>query len=193
MGEVWKDIIGYEGIYQISNLGQIRSKDRYARVCGGGRRLVKGKILKPCICSNGYMEAHLRLNGTRKVFLLHRLVAIHFIENPYDFPEVNHKDENIQNCGADNLEWCTSKYNANYGTRNQRMMLGRKFKPVLQFDKKGNFVKKWDKMADACRASGADVTSMIRVCKGKQKTCVGYIWKYAYREDTNNGKTNRRI
>ena len=179
MEEVWKDVIGYEDCYQISNTGKIRSKDRFVRVCGGGKRFISGKLIKPIKCRNGYLEASLSKDGNRKVFLLHRLVAMHFIENPNKLPEVNHKDENIENCEAENLEWCTSKYNANYGTRNERMMIGRELKPVLQYEKDGSFIKKWDSMMEACRECDADISSMIRVCKGKQKTCVGFRWEYA--------------
>lgn len=179
MKEVWKDVNEYEDYYQISNFGRIRSKDRFVNVCGGGQRFIKGKIIKPIVCKNGYLEAFLNKQGKREVFLLHRLVAIHFIENPQGLPEVNHKDENIHNCRADNLEWCTSKYNANYGTRNERMVIGRESKPVNQYDKDGKLIKRWDRMSDACREVGADISSMIRVCKGKQRTCVGYIWKYS--------------
>lgn len=176
--EIWKDIAGYEGFYQISNLGRIRSLDRYANVCGGGKRLVKGQIIKPVICVNGYYEAHLRRYGIREVMLLHRVVAETFLDNPMNYPEVNHKDENPANNRADNLEWCTPKYNANYGTRNHRVLLCQDFKPVIQFDKEGNFVKRWDSMGSACREVGADISSMIRVCKGKQKTCKGFKWEY---------------
>lgn len=182
MIEVWKDVIGLEGIFQVSNMGRIRSLDKYAKVCGGGKRLVKGRILKPTKLKNGYYEAQFHHKGERIIYLLHRLVAIHFIDNPLNLPEVNHKDENPQNNNVENLEWCTSKYNANYGTRNIRMMENREFVSVIQLDKGGNLIKQWDKMSDACRETGADISSMIRVCKGKQDTCVGYKWKYADEE-----------
>ena len=182
MSEIWKDVIGLEGIFQVSNMGRIRSLDKYANVCGGGKRLVKGRILKPTKLQNGYYEAQFHHKGERIIYLLHRLVAIHFIDNPLNLPEVNHKDENPQNNNVENLEWCTSKYNANYGTRNIRMMENREFVSVIQFDKNGNMIKQWNKMTDACKETGADISSMIRVCKGKQDTCVGYKWKYADKE-----------
>lgn len=177
--EIWKDIKGWEDYYQVSSYGRFRGKDRYANVCGGGKRLVKGRILKPTVCTNGYLEAHLHKNGESKIFLLHRLVAMHFIENPNNYQEVNHKDEDIKNCHVDNLEWCTSKYNANYGTRNQRMIKEKYLKPVVMCDENGNKLKEYKSMGDACRDTGADISSMIRVCKGRQRTCVGYVWKYA--------------
>lgn len=176
--EIWKDIEGYEGIFQVSNLGRIRSLDRYVNTCHGAKRIQKGRILKPTKCKNGYYEAQINHKGKRKIFLLHRLVGKYFLENPDNLPEINHKDEDVSNNCVENLEWCTSKYNANYGTRNIRMMEGRNFKPVIQLSKNGEFIKKWDKMSDACKETGADCSSLIRVCKGKQKTCVGYIWKY---------------
>ena len=179
MSEIWKDVIGLEGIFQVSNMGRIRSLDKYANVCGGGKRLVKGRILKPTKLQNGYYEAQFHHKGERIIYLLHRLVAIHFIDNPLNLPEVNHKDENPQNNNVENLEWCTSKYNANYGTRNIRMMENREFVSVIQLDINGNMIKQWNKMTDACKETGADISSMIRVCKGKQDTCVGYKWKYA--------------
>lgn len=179
MVEMWKDIKDFEDCYQISNLGRIKSKDRYVRVCGGGKRLVKSKIIKPNKCTNGYYEASLNKNGKRTVILLHRLVAQHFIDNPLNLPEVNHKDEDISNNCVENLEWCTSKYNANYGTRNQRVREKTKTKSVVQYTKDGEFVKKWDCIVDAERNVGADTAAIIRVCKGKQKTSMGYLWKYA--------------
>lgn len=176
--EIWKDIIGYEESHQVSNMGRVRTKDRYANVGGGGRRRVSGKVIKPAVCTNGYLEAHLSVNGERKVFLLHRLVATHFIDNINGLPEVNHKDENIKNCAASNLEWCTSKYNANYGTRNERMMQGRTFRKIRQYGKNGELIREWNKMSDAAREVGADISSIIRVCKGKQNTSMGYRWEY---------------
>ena len=112
MKEEWRDIKGYEGLYQISNLGRIKSlKDNHGKY--------REKILKPGN-SNGYFYVDLCKNSKGKLFKIHRLVAIHFIENPNNYPEVNHKDENSTNNCVDNLEWCTREYNNSYGTRNKR-------------------------------------------------------------------------
>lgn len=177
--EQWKDIKGFEEFYQISNFGRIKSKDRYLRTCGNGIRFVKGRIIKPVICTNGYYEAHLRVNGKRTVKMLHRVVAEAFIENPDNLPEVNHKDENPANNHVENLEWCTSKYNANYGTRNQRMVKDKYLKPITMIGYNGEEIKTFKSLKEAAVETGADSSSLIRVCKGKQKTCVGYKWKYA--------------
>ena len=108
MVEIWKDIKGYEGLYQVSNLGRVKS-------------LRKNIIMKEALKEERYLSITLHKNKTRKSFYIHRLVAQAFVSNPNNYPEVNHKDENKQNNQMDNLEWCTPKYNANYGTRNKRL------------------------------------------------------------------------
>lgn len=120
----------------------------------------------------------MNIHGKRVIKMLHRAVAEAFINNKYDLPEVNHKDENIANNSIDNLEWCTSKYNANYGNRNRKLSDAMKKKKVKQYSINGTLIKTWDSMANACKETGADISSMIRVCKGKQNTCIGSIWKY---------------
>ena len=121
----------------------------------------------------------MRRKQKRTVGLLHREVAKAFIPNPDNLPEINHKDEDITNNCVDNLEWCTSKYNANYGSRNARMKANKKTIPVIQKDLDGNFIKRWNSLSDASRYFNVDVSSMIRVCKGKQHTCRGFKWEYA--------------
>ena len=111
--------------------------------------------------------------------LLHRMVAMLFIPNPDNLPEVNHKDEDITNCRADNLEWCTSKYNANYGTRNERCFKNNpQKKSVRQLTLDGKVVKEYVSIGKAAKATGAYDSAIIKVCKGKQKTSVGYRWEY---------------
>lgn len=124
MQEIWKDIKGYEKLYQVSNLGRIRSLDRIILQYNGyddGERLYKGKILKPCIKPNGYSQVGLWKDKKVKWFIIHRLVAETFIPNPENKPQVNHKDENKQNNNIKNLEWCSCSYNINYGTRNDKV------------------------------------------------------------------------
>lgn len=178
MEEVWKAITETDGLYEISNLGNIRSIDRYAKVCGGGKRFVKGKIYKPTICTNGYLELHASMYGKRKVFLIHRLVAQYFIPNPNNFPEVNHKDEDVTNNSVDNLEWCTAKYNCNYGTRNKRCMEKVIKKPVKQLSLEGETIAIFPMVKDAMRKTGINDSQIIRVCKGKNLTAGGYKWEY---------------
>lgn len=181
--EEWRDIIGYEGKYQVSNLGRARSLDRWARVCGNGRRLVKGRIMSIGKYPNGYSTINFT-DGKGKVVskLVHRLVAQAFLPNPDNLPEVNHKDEDITNNRVDNLEWCTSKYNANYGTRNQRCYESNRkhFKTVYQIDKDcGMIIRWWDSIRNAARSLGICEEQITRVCKGRNITAGGFIWRYA--------------
>ena len=121
--EEWRDIKGYEGKYQVSNLGRVKS----LKNCKGNCR---EKILKLRPNKNGYIRIELYIYGKNKKFPVHRLVAAAFIPNPDNYKEVNHKDEDKTNNRVDNLEWCTRKYNANYGTMDKRIsekMKGREF------------------------------------------------------------------
>lgn len=118
MKEIWKDIVNLEGLYQVSNLGRVRSLDHF-RKNGAGIYLQKGKILSPQN-ANGYCFVRLSKNGKTRQYLIHRLVAQAFISNLEQYDEINHKDENKQNNHVSNLEWCTHKYNINYGTGNER-------------------------------------------------------------------------
>lgn len=116
--EIWRDIEGYEGLYQVSNLGRVKSLDRIDRL---GRRK-PGVILSYILHNYGYLLVNLYKEGKRKLFLVHRLVAHTFIPNPEGLPEINHKDEDKTNNLVDNLEYCDRKYNINYGTHTERMV-----------------------------------------------------------------------
>lgn len=105
--EVWEDVPGYEGYYQVSSMGNIRSFHR------GGR------ILKPHVSRNGYQFVFLSNDTSKTYWFVHRIVAITFIPNPHNYPIINHKDENKLNCSVSNLEWCTYTYNLTYGSRSK--------------------------------------------------------------------------
>lgn len=172
LNEIWKDIKGYEGIYQVSNFGRIRN-------------IVTGKPIKLIRLKNGYFQVNLCVNGKPKPFYVHRLVAIAFIPNPNNYKYVNHKDENPANNCASNLEWCTHKYNCNYGTRNKRLSENHsgifntnKSKPILQYDLEGKFIKEWPSAKEVERQLGFASTNIAKCLKGKYKQAYGYIWKY---------------
>ena len=112
--EIWRPIEGYEGLYEVSNLGRVRSLDRFFY------RLHKGKVLSPTKDRYGYLTVTLNYNGKSKTIKIHRLVAQAFLPNPDNLPQVNHKDEVKSNNCVDNLEWCSAKYNVNFGTRQER-------------------------------------------------------------------------
>lgn len=124
MEEIWKDIKGYEGLYQVSNLGRVRSLDREVDCMRGEyieKRLYKGRIKKPSTGSDGYKRVHLNRDRNPKCFLIHRLVAEAFIDNTYNDECVNHKDEDKSNNIVSNLEWCTYQYNNIYNDRHIRI------------------------------------------------------------------------
>lgn len=185
--EIWKDIEGYECKYQVSNLGRIKSLNY--------NREKQIKILKPHIDCGGYLRVGLRKEGKEKIYKMHRLVAQAFLPNPNNYPQINHKDEDKTNNCVSNLEWCTPKYNSNYGTRNERLkgklivnnyksMLGKfgkdnpNSKPINQYDLEGNFIREWDSTMDVKRELGYCQSSINSCVNGKLKTSYGYIWKY---------------
>lgn len=121
LNEIWKDIKGYEGLYQVSNFGRVRCLERLTKN-KWGNYYRKSIILKPLVLSKGYLGVRLYdSNKNVRTLRIHRLVAEAFISNPYNYPQVNHKDEDKTNNCVVNLEWCTCEYNNNYGTRNQRI------------------------------------------------------------------------
>ena len=114
--ELWKWIAGYEGLYMVSTHGRVKSVDRYERCCKDARRLRKSKILKQATDKDGYKRVRLYKNGKYKVYSVHRLVAQAFLDNPNNYPIINHKDEDKANNYYKNLEWCTQQYNTKYSS-----------------------------------------------------------------------------
>lgn len=186
MKEIWVDVKDYVGLYQVSNLGRVKSLDRY--VNGNGMmQLKKGKLLKLQVSKSGYLYVCLCNNGKEKLCRVNRLVAEAFLPNPDNLPQVNHKDEDKTNNSVDNLEWCDNKYNINYGTcierRSKKMsdiLLNRKdlSKSVLQYTIDGEFIAEYKSTMDVKRKLGFDSGNISKCCNGKQKTYKGFIWKY---------------
>ena len=175
--EIWKDYKDYEGLYQASNLGRLRSLDTYRKGRNGSIRFCKGRILKPCTDKDGYLQVVLCKNNKQKTYKVHRLVAETFIPNTDNLPCINHRDECKTNNNVENLEWCDCKYNSNYGTRNKKVALKKK-KPVLQYTIDGKFVREWPSAMDAERNGSFSSANICMCCKGKIKKHKGFIWKY---------------
>ena len=176
MEEVWKDVNGYEGLYQISNFGNVKSLNY--------RRHGYQKNLTPKVNNDGRLWVELAKSGKRKQFLVHRLVACAFIPNPSGYKEINHKDENPKNNHVDNLEWCTRKYNVSYyyqrhphGKENRCGNL--KNLKINQFSRCGEFVKQWSNSREIFEQTGMSDWSISECCRGNRKTAYGYIWRYA--------------
>lgn len=181
--EVWKAIPDFEGYYEVSTLGRIRSVDRYVMCRGHKKRLIKGKILKPRLYKDGYFDVKLHKDKHRyKTRRINRLVALTFIPNLDNLPVVNHKDEDPLNNRVSNLEWCTQKYNVNYGTGIQRSSKSRGTK-INQYDKQCNLLHTYDSIREAARAVKGAHQNISKAATGKYKTSYGYIWKYADEKD----------
>lgn len=137
--------------------------------------MFSNKFIKQHIIRN-YYYVSLSKNNIQKSYRVHRLVAKHFIPNPNNFPEVNHKDENKLNNSVDNLEWCTNYYNQNYGTHQQRAARSNG-RPVLKV-KDGKILEEYYSAREAARQNGLNQGNLTRVCQGKCKTLGGYEWRY---------------
>ena len=184
MEEIWKDIKGYEGQYQVSNTGKVRSLQRtLSSGCCGIGRTIKELVLRPYTDHHGYLRLQLSKNSKTKKFLVHRLVAEAFIPNPNGYRCVNHKDETHTNNSVENLEWCTHKYNSNYGTIKERKRAKQLNHPsiskrVEQLDKKGNHIAFFPSVHEAERFYNIKGNDVFQCCRGLRKTAKGFIWKY---------------
>ena len=171
--EIWIDVNGYEDLYQVSNYGRIKS------LYFGKEKILKPFNIKGYLCVYLYSKNHIK-----KKWYIHRLVATHFLSNPYNLPEVNHKDENKENNYVDNLEWCDKLYNSNYGNRNYLISLNSVQKTkVNQYSLDGKFIKSFNSIKDACVELGLRSSCISNCCANRYSSSGGYIWKYASMEE----------
>lgn len=182
--EIWKPIVDYEGLYEVSSLGRVRSVDRVVRGNYGHPQSKKGTILKGRVDKDGYIDIVLSKNCKTKHFRAHRLVAIAFIPNPSNKEQVNHINECPSDNRVDNLEWVTCKENINYGTRSSKMagtrvQRGILSKPVIQIDAATKqVIAEYRSIHEAERETGAKHSNISRCCYGKQKLAKGFLWKF---------------
>ena len=191
MEEIWKDIEGYEGLYQVSNLGRVRSLDR---VDSKGRHKC-GQIMKLSLNEKGYVKITLWKNGKKKDYKVHRLVAEAFLPNPNNLPQVNHKDEIKSNnmiwvnedgsidYNKSNLEWCDNKYNINYSWSI----------PVYSVNLNTGEYRKYPSLTDAAEKTGIDKPSISNVLNNKRNKAGGCIWKHYNTDDYLIGVMNYNI
>ena len=180
IGEIWKPIPNYEGFYEVSNTGKVRSIYRYK--C----------VLKPMISNAGYERVDLFKNKGRKQFSVHRLVAMAFISNPDSKLFVNHKDENKLNNSVDNLEWVTHVENCRYGTAinrrtkhfdyahrkiNNANQIEACSKPIAQYTKDGRFIRNWASASECHKETGIATSGIRRVVNGERKSAGGYVFR----------------
>ena len=191
MKEVWKDIKGYEGLYQVSNLGNIKSLSRTTQGKKYGIHKLKEKILRPSEC-NKYYQVFLRKNNKSRVHYVHRLVGEAFIDNPNNYTDINHRDGNTHNNNVQNLEWCTRSENIKHSYRDLNRIINinniAKYnenhkRKINQYDLDGNFIKTWESITEASlylnKKQG--VQNIYCCCNHKegQKVAYGYKWEYA--------------
>ena len=190
--EIWKPIKGFEGLYDVSNYGRIRSKDRIQKVPLGRQGIVHGKILKLQPNSRGYLRIQLyNKRGEKMYFFVHRLVAQTFIENPQNLPVVNHLDFDYTNNRADNLEWTTLKGNMQYSSihgrlkRTKQWLINQKNALDLVMGKSvigtnettGETI--FFKALNDCAKSGFQPSCVSNCCTGKRKQHLGFTWRFA--------------
>lgn len=156
--EEWRDIKGFEGLYQVSNLGRVKSL-----------KFGKERILKPRKTNIGYLQVWLYKDVRKKCYMVHVLVANAFLPNPDNLPEVNHINEIKTDNRVDNLEWCSRIYNIRYSQA----------VAVNQFTLDGRFIRRWDCIMEVQYQLGFDGSSICKCCQGKLKLAYGFIWKYA--------------
>ena len=178
MSRIWKPIKGYEGLYEVSNDGHVRSVSRKVHYKNGALRFWEGQEITPHADKDGYMKVGLSRNGSQTSKSVHRLVAMAFIENPNHLPLINHKDENKANNNVDNLEWCTNQYNCLYSNTPQKMIAATKVS-VLQMTRNGEVIKRWESMSEAGRSLGISFKHISRCVRGERPTAGGYRWQRA--------------
>ena len=190
--EEWKDIKGFEGFYQVSNEGRIRSLDRIDTRKNGDKIHYKGKIIKQAENSKGYKRVCLKKNNNSSVVFVHRLVAFHFVKNQDESKNtiVNHLDSNFRNNKADNLEWTTLKGNTQHALlkgrfkripqwlENLHKSQEKTYRPVVAYDPKTNEIVAEYKSVNESRKDGYQPSCVCVCCKNKRKLHKGLIWKY---------------
>ena len=188
--ENWKSIPNFEGYYEASTLGRIRSIQRSR---------TKGGILKPSLTGSGYPHLTLCAKGKKYSYDVHRLIALTFLDNPNNLQEVNHKDENKQNNSVTNLEWCDRLHNQRYGTAIERMSKSHNYKesnkkgalkhdyvtqglkrrkPIIQMDLEGNIIKKWSGGVEISKELNLSSSSISSACSNGTKL-KGYYSTFA--------------
>ena len=160
---------GYEGLYQVSNLGRVKSLNY--------NHTKTERVMKPGVTDLGYCFVELCKNGVNKTIGIHRLVGMAFIPNPMNLPIINHKDCNPLNNVVYNLEWCSYLYNNNYADHAAKISTA-KCKPVLQYDREGNFIKEYPSIKAVGELYGYNVNNISSVCRGERQTAHNYVWRF---------------
>lgn len=186
--EIWKPIPGYEGYYEVSNLGNVRSVAYFNSKASKVMSRKSPKSLSQEISHDGYHRVVLCKDKTKKHMSVHRLVAMAFHPNPKGLPEVNHINENSHDNRSENLCWCTGKENSNHGTLPQRIKMWQTNNPkrsmeVVQMSADGIEIASFPSTREAERQTGIACEQISRCCKGKNHHAGGFKWKYKVKSD----------
>lgn len=165
ISEEWRAVVGYEGLYEVSNFGNVKS------LCAGRYKAIIKR--KPVPDKDGYLTVNIKKGGKYKCAKIHRLVAEAFLDNPNNYPQVNHIDENKTNNRVDNLEWCTCEYNNNYNGKPKRC-----YKPVIQISVNGEEIQRFESINAAAKATNIKPACISGVLSGRRFTTGGFIWRY---------------
>ena len=194
--EIWKDVPGWEGLYQVSNLGRVKALPKSYTICNSSVVTTQERFLKLRYMPDGYVRIELNNNGIAKEYPVHRLVALAFIDNPENKPHVDHINTIRDDNRVENLRWVTVKENAaNPITRQRRLEVAARHpvgeanalfeekspdsRPVLQYDKAGNFIARYACCHQAERKNkGFNFSCIARACRGERMTYKGYVWAY---------------
>lgn len=191
--EEWRDVVGYEGLYMVSNLGRTISMEKSWPSPNGGVRHKEKSELRQCNGSDGYLRVCLRKDNSQRLWAVHILVAKAFVENTSNKPQVDHMDGSRNNNNASNLRWCTASENSlNPITRIRKSecmsgvkhhqygkigKLSKRSKPILQFNVSGELIREWDSASDVQRSLGYLCNCISSCCKQGRKTSYGFVWK----------------
>lgn len=185
--ELWKPIEGYEGLYEISNYGEVKSLDKWVDIGMGRKQFLKGKIRPSAVSSNGYRMITLTKNKRPTTYCIHALVATNFISNPLKKPIVNHRNASKIDNYIENLEWATYSENIKHAYKNKLRKASTKgrfgklhhnSKPVIQFSMDGAFIKEWDSASDAARELNIRSLGITAVCRGEDNSYKRSIWRF---------------
>ena len=183
-----KPVVGFEELYYVTSDGKVFSKDRIIQTKNGKTLHLKGREIKQFKNSNGYPIVGLHSDGVVKYKTVHRIVAEAFLPNPFNFPQINHKDEGRTNNNVENLEWCSAKYNTNYGTGMARMA-AKRLNAIACYTKDGVLVYEFPSEKSAAKHFGVSLSAVSRALRmGEPYTCAGLYWKYIKANNYYKGK-----